>query len=413
MTSSRLEADTAPRCPVTAAPEPMPMARRCPFDPPEQYRALRRDDPVSRVLLPGGDHGWLVSRHADVRAVLSDDRFSHRNDLIEPTVPPTLQTEWVPIPPDAGEFNMTDPPVHTAYRRMLARYFTGRRIAAFADRIAAVAAEQRDALLAAGPGADLVATYAVPLAGRVICELLGVPESEREGLQSHIDAVFAIELTMETAYAAITGIGAALARIVDEADLPADGLLADLAERGEVGVDELRSIAGVLVGGGMDTTANMLGLGTLALTRHPDQRDVLLGPDATPTMVDELLRWLTISQWGAARRALADVEVGGVTVREGELVILALNAANRDEAAFPAPDRLDLTRSAAGHVAFGHGPHLCIGQHLARTTLWTGWRTLFAALPDLHPLAGDDELAFRDGMTHYGLHALPVAWSVR
>lgn len=414
--AARMPLDTpGPGCPVTGAGRPprMPMRRACPFDPPEEYRRLRAEAPVDRILLPSGDEGWLVSRLDLVREVLADPRVSHRNDLIEPVVPPQPSAPWTPTPPAPGSFNMMDPPEQTRLRKLLARYFSSRRVAAHADDTRRIAHEQLEELRAQGPGADLMAHYAVPLAGRVICGLLGVPDDERAGLQRDVDTLFEITLTVERAIPAITEFGAAVDRVVTASEKPdaGDALLADLAAREELDGDELRAVAGILISGGLDTTPGMLGLGALALMHHPDQVPVLLdAPEDAGWPVDELLRYLTISQWGASRRVLEDIEVDGVTLRAGELVVLALNAANRDPGAFAEPDRLDLTRRPTQHVAFGHGVHQCLGQHLARATLRVGWRTLFAALPDLAPAVDLDEVSLRDEMQHYGPRELPVLW---
>jgi len=409
-------------------PAPMPMARQCPFDPPEDYRRLRTEDPIHRILLPSGDHGWLVTRLADIRAVLSDSRFSHRNDLIEPVVPPRPLVEWTPTPPQPGGFNMMDAPDHTRYRKMLTRYFTARHVARFTARITQIAIEQIDRMVAAGPEADLVADYAEPLAGRVIFELLGADYDEYASLQRDIDNTFCLDVTLERAYPAMMNIGSAIERIVATrmAEVgrlggtePSGDVLTDLIVRGELDAEELRGIIGLLLIGGMDTTSNTLALGALALIRHPDQRAVFeAGSDSG--QVDELLRWLTISQWGVSRRALADVTLGagpdgsgGQLVHEGEMVVLALNSANRDPAAFTEPDRLDLRRQPRKHVALGAGVHMCIGQHLARATLRVGWDVLFSRLPDVRTVPGTGEPRFLHDMLHYGLRALPVTWGPR
>jgi cytochrome P450 len=391
---------------------PMPMARGCPFDPPERYRELRAEDPVSRLLLPSGDVGWLVTRFADVREVLADNRFSHRNDRIEPTVPPEQTAEWVPTPPEPGAFNMMDPPEQTRYRRLLAKYFSVRRIRGHAGMIEEIASELLDRMVATGPPADLVADYTVPLTSRTICVMLGIREDDRPALQEHINNVFAITVTPEQAYPAIMGIGEAMQRLVTECQRsPGADIVSDLLARGDLTVDEVRTIAGVLATGGMDTTANMMALGALTLLRHPDELDKLReDPALFEFSVDELLRFLTISQWGAVRRALSDVEIGGQLIREGELVVVALNSANRDERHFDEPDRLDISRRPPGHVAFGFGPHQCIGQNLARTSLSIGWRALFTRLSDLRVSVPLEDLSMRHDMTHYGLHALPVHW---
>lgn len=162
---------------------------------------------------------------------------------------------------------------------------------------------------------------------------------------------------------------------------------------------------------GHETTASMLSLGVVALLRHPDQLAALRADeDLVPNAVEELLRYLTVVHIGLRRIATEDVEIGGVTVRAGEGVVVALQAANRDPAVFADPDTLDLTRDAGQHLAFGHGLHHCLGQSLARAELQIALPMLFHRLPGLR-LTGPatEELAF-EGRAVHGVRELPVAW---
>nr|BFF04827.1 hypothetical protein GCM10020241_65020 [Streptoalloteichus tenebrarius] len=165
----------------------------------------------------------------------------------------------------------------------------------------------------------------------------------------------------------------------------------------------------MLLGAGLDTTANMLGLGTLALLAHPEQIPVITNPDTVDNAVEELLRYLAIVP-GTLRTALEDVEVEGVTVRAGETVMVSLPVANRDPERFADPDTLDLTRQTSGHVAFGHGVHQCLGQQLARVEMRVAFPALFRRFPTLRLAVPQEEVPLRDEMLIFGVHRLPVTW---
>jgi hypothetical protein len=264
---------------------------------------------------------------------------------------------------------MMDPPEQTRYRRLLAKYFSVRRIRARAGVIEQIATELLDRIAETGPPADLVTDYAVPLTSRGICTMLGISEDDRAAAREHINNVFAITVTPEQAFPTIMGIGKAMQRPVAECQRnPGADTVSDLLAREDLSVDKVRAVASVLAAGGMDTSVNMMALGTLTLVRHPEQLARLQeDPALFESSVDELLRYPTISQWGALRRALTYVEIGGQLIREGELVVVTLNSANRDERHFDEPNRLDLSRRQSDHVAFGFGPHQCIGRNLARS----------------------------------------------
>jgi cytochrome P450 len=203
----------------------------------------------------------------------------------------------------------------------------------------------------------------------------------------------------------------------DKLKKPADDLLSRLAvERlstGELTIVQAADLAVLLLIAGHETTANMISLGTLALLANPDQLiELQKNPDPkfVAGAVEELLRYLTISHSGRRRVATEDVEVGGQLIRAGEGVIVANDSGNRDPAAFPGPDTLDLRRPARHHLAFGFGPHQCLGQPLARVELQIVYGTLYRRLPTLRLAVGLDQIDFKQDMLVYGVHRLPVEW---
>ncbi|WP_328891815.1 cytochrome P450 [Streptomyces sp. NBC_00316] len=419
MTQLRAGLPSAPDTDRAQAPDPpvtLPSTRRCPLDPPPEYAVLRETCPVAPLKLtvgPGEGAGWLVTRLADVRSVLSDRRFSHRNELIGLPIPPPFPlTEYTPPPAAPGAFIKMDQPGHSRYRRLLTRRFTMRAIAELTPMITRLAEEHLDAMAGSGQPVDLVTAFAEPLTVRVMCEMLGVPDAVREPLARGLAVLSRMHYTVEELIGACTVIAEALQElVVAKRAEPGTDLLGELATGGELTDEEIVNIAWALLGGGFDTTANMLALGTFALLAHPEQLALLRArPELSDNAVEQLLRYLTISHLGASRAALADVELNGARIKSGDTVVLALPAANRDPEHFDAPDRLDITASAQGHVAFGHGEHQCIGQNLARSTLRIALPMLFDRFPGLRLATAVDEVPLRSDMLHYGVHELLVAW---
>lgn len=403
-------------CPMRAGAIPLPRDRTSPFDPPPEYTALRAGCPVAPLELtvgPGDGAGWLVSRLAEARAVLSDRRFSHRNELIGlPLPPPFPLTEYTPPPAAPGAFIKMDQPDHSRYRRLITRRFTMRGIAELTPMITRITGECLEGMADAGGPVDLVRAFAEPVPVRVMCAMLGVPESDQEPLNEHLGLLSRMSYTLEELITACTVIGGRLQELVEakRAD-PGDDLLSDLARGDKVTDEELVNIAWALLGGGFDTTMNMLALGTFALLTHPEQLAALRArPDLVDNAVEELLRYLTISHFGASRAALEDVELNGTRIKAGDTVVVALPAANRDPEHFASPDRLDITAVTQGHVAFGHGEHQCIGQHLARSVLRIAYPALFERFPSLRLATPVRDVPLRGDMLHYGVHELLVTW---
>lgn len=268
-------------------------------------------------------------------------------------------------------------------------------------RIERFTADCLDAMEQAGPTADLVEAFARPVPTPVICELLGVPHADRGRFLGLVEVIFdqaADAGVRDEAYAG-------LLRYVGELVLakraePTDDLLSDLAASGsapgsapdpgsgDLGAsglsdEELAGIGGLLLAAGLDTTANMLGLGVFALLANPGQLEALRGdPDLAGPAAEELLRYLSVAD-PLLRSALEDVEVAGELIRAGETVTVSVQAANRDPRRFPEPDRLDIRRRATGHLSFGHGPHQCLGQQLARVEMAVALPALLARFPSL------------------------------
>ena len=397
------------------APE-MPLhMRREGFDPVREMAALRDDEGVRQVETAFGMPAFLVARHADVKAVLADSaRFSNesRRAFDAPGAPKLSAEERDRM--RAGNLLGVDPPEHTRLRRMLTPEFTVRRMRRLEPRIVEIVDDHLDAMEKAGPPCDLVADFALPIPSLVICELLGVPYADRESFQQRTSMLLDISLPMDERLELGRESREYMADLVAGAQAaPGEDMLGMLVrDHGDdLSTDELIGIAGLLLIAGHETTSNMLGLGTLALLRHPDQLALVRDdPAAAAPAVEELLRFLGIVHSGIPRTTTQDVEVGGVAIPADSLVILALATANRDPRFLADGDRLDVTRDAAGHVAFGHGVHHCLGAPLARMEMRIAFPALLCRFPGLALAVPFDDVGFRAFHFIYGLRSLPVTW---
>jgi cytochrome P450 len=263
-----------------------------------------------------------------------------------------------------------------------------------------------------GPPVDLVAEFALPVPSLVICELLGVPYADRAEFQERTNRQLDLSLPMQERMRLGEEGRAYMAGLVARAQAdPGEDMLGMLVrEHGDdLTADELTGIASLLLLAGHETTANMLGLGTLALLRHSDQLAVVRDePDRVDAAVEELMRWLSIVHSGIVRVATTDTEIAGRRIAAGELVICGLSAANRDPELISDPDRFDVTRGGAGHVAFGHGVHHCLGAPLARMEMRIAYPALLRRFPGLAEVPGGAH--FRTSHIIYGLTSLEVTW---
>ncbi|MGW1163386.1 cytochrome P450 [Streptomyces sp. NPDC002519] len=402
---------------MTMEAAPLPTNRPNPFDPPEDYRVLRENQPISRMILADGSLGWVVTSYELVRSVLADPRFSA--DARKTTSPHRILPEAA-RQPRPGFFLQMDAPDHTRYRSQLTGQFTVRRMKSLEPRIHEHATDTLDEMQRAGDTADLVGAFAKRLPSLMLCELLGVPYDERGDFQRFTEGTPQTNLPRERAErsaqiaAAVIATNEYVLQLVRrKRKQPGDDMLSGLMTSDPTLTDEeVAGMGRLLLLAGHDTTASMLALGTFLLLQHPEQAAAIRrDPETVNRAVEEILRYLTIVQFGAFRAATEDLEVGGQLVRAGETVVCSLAAANRDPRQFIDPDRLDVTREHTPHVAFGHGAHWCLGHHLGRLEMRVGYRELFTRLPKLRLAIPPQEIEIRTGSTIYGLQSLPVAWS--
>jgi cytochrome P450 len=387
-----------------AAPTAYPFPARDGVAPDPAYARLR--GAPHPVVLDGGRPAWLATRTADVRTVHTDPRFS-RAEAAGGAAP------TAGLAPPAGSLLALDPPDHTRVRGLVAGAFSARRVAAMRPGVRAAA----EALLDALPGdrpVDLVAHYARPLSVRVVGDLLGVPAADHGRFADWSDALLsthpgAAEEIGRARGALVRYLGEQLARRAAD---PADDLLSHLAAQGDRATPhELVMLAMAVLVAGHETTANHLGSSLLLVLGDPERAAALrAAPDAVPATVEELLRLVVLGAVGGFPRvATDDVDLGGAAVRRGDVVIAALGAANRDPAAFPPdPDALRPGRPAGStHVAFGAGPHHCLGAALARIELAEGLSAVLRTRPAATPEPSAGTRWHRDSLVR-GLVDLPV-----
>lgn len=297
---------------------------------------------------------------------------------------------------------------------MLTPEFTIRRIKRLEPRITQIVDEHLDAMAAGGSPADLVEAFALPIPSLVICELLGVPYADREGFQRRANKQLDLALPIPERLDLARESREYMLDLVRRARVaPGEDIIGMLVREhaDELTDDELVGVASLLLLAGHETTSNMLGLGTLALLRHPDQLAAVRDePDAIGPAVEELLRWLSIVHTSIPRITTADVEVAGVPIPAGQLVFASLPAGNRDPEFIDEPETFDIRRGAPGHLAFGHGVHHCLGAPLARMEMRIAWPALFRRFPDLTLAEDFDHVAFREFHFIYGLRSLQVTW---
>jgi cytochrome P450 len=403
---------------VTTIQVSFPMPRTCPLDPPHGYAELAAESPITRITLPTGRSAWLIMGHTYLREILMDPRVSVNR--IDPGYP-----HLVSLTPEAlammSKVNDSlvglDPPEHTVHRRMLMNEFTVNRFRALRPRIEQIVDGCIDAMLAGERPVDLVQALSLPVPSLVISELLGVLAEDHELFQQCTLTAFNRKAPLEDRIGAGVNLLMYCDKLVTEKEeQPGDDLLGRLVvkyrEADRYDHTHLVGLAMLLLMAGHETTANMISLGTLALLEHPDQLALLKSdPSVTPKAVEELLRYLSIVDIsGGSRVALEDIEIGGVTIRQGDGLIALLSGANRDPSLFDHPDVMDLERGARQHVAFGYGIHQCIGQNLARLELEVVFGTLFRRIPELRLAVPAQDLPLKDDASIYGVLEMPVTW---
>ncbi|MGH3153287.1 MAG: cytochrome P450 family protein [Streptosporangiaceae bacterium] len=387
-------------------------------DPFGHFAEARARCPVQRVRLADGHPAWVVLGYDAARQALNDPRIS-KDMLAALEEAGDVVAEGLPGPDFSRHMLNVDPPDHTRLRRLVSRAFVPPRIAALEAAIRAIAGHLLDDLADAGPGAtvDLIEGYAYPLPFGVIGELLGIPGADRPRLH----AWFQVLLTgwagdpPPEAVQASDGIVAYLRELVDaKRQSPADDLVSVLVAATEgdaLTTQELLSSLFQLIVAGHDTTASLIGNGVVALLDHPGQLQALLAePGHLPAAIEELIRFTAPVPHATFRMTAEPLTLGGVQIPRHEQVLVCLASANRDPDRFPAPDVLDIGRSAGPNLGFGHGIHYCLGAPLARLEARIAFEELLGRHPGLRLAVGRDALAWAhgDGLVLRGLLSLPV-----
>jgi cytochrome P450 len=402
---------------TTSAAPRMPFGRPNALEAPPLYAQLRNEGPVVRVTTPAGDPAWLVTTFEAVREVVRDSRFGRSHP--HPERAARISDAALQNGP-RGNYD-TEQRDHKRLRRMLAPAFSAPRMRKLGDHIRDLAGSCLDDMAAARAAepdrpVDLNEYLAFPLPVLVICELLGVPYEDRNRFRRLSQRIS--ELTggqdardAMTEFKAYMGDLAERKRTDPQPDVISD-IVAVQEEDPTFTDDDLTTTAAGLLFAGHETTSTRIALGVMFLLSDLSRRDAFAADpygqvDAT---VEEVLRMSATGGTGLLRYAHEDVEIGGVTIARGDAVLISIDSANRDPAAFEAPDRFDPSRSPNIHLAFGHGAHVCIGANLARTELRTVFPLLFSRFPTLRLAVGVDDIQVRSSRLAGGVSAVPVRW---
>ncbi|GII87986.1 cytochrome P450 [Sphaerisporangium siamense] len=385
----------------------LPFPRRNRLEMSPKFRELRATAPIVRVRTGTGDEAWFAVRYDVVRTLLGDDRFGRTHPDPE-NAPRVSHAVIAGVPRGGFETEKAD---HARMRKLLTPAFSARRMKLLSGHVQDIVDELLDELAAKTPPADLHAHLSVPLPALVISELLGVPREDRERFRALADAMTDMSAP-GTAHAALEELSGYIHELmVEKRRRPAEDVFSDMATM-DADDQEVAELGAMLLFAGHETTVNRIDHGVAYLLTNPDQRDALAAdPSLAPAAVEEILRMSAPSDLGVTRWARTDVEIGGVTIRRGDAVIVGTMAANRDEGVFQEPDRFDILRHGEEpHLAFAHGMHYCIGASLARVELRSVFGTLFRRFPALELAVPLERIPVRTDRVTGGFAEMPVVW---
>ncbi|HKY29201.1 MAG TPA: cytochrome P450 [Pyrinomonadaceae bacterium] len=377
---------------------------------------LRASDPVYRTTLPDKTPVWLLTRYADVAALLRDERFT-KNRRSALTQEQLRKLPWTPPMFRPLERNMldVDPPDHTRLRSLVHKAFKPSLVEQMRSRTQAISDELLDRVLWLGE-MDLIGDFALPLPMTIITEILGVPAEDHDKFHRWSKAVVSLTSPSPT-LRVIPSVWKFLRYLRHFFKLrrrdPQDDLVSALIKAEEAGdklsEDELLAMVFLLLIAGHETTVNLIGNGTLALIENPNEmRKLQDEPSLVKPAVEELLRYTSPVLMTTERYALQDAVVHGVTIPRGEMTLGVIGSANRDETVFDNPNDLHITRDPNKHLAFGQGIHFCLGAPLARMEAQIAFTTLLRRLPDLRLNTPPHSLRWRPSIFLRGLASLPV-----
>jgi cytochrome P450 len=396
---------------------PLDRDRARPFDPPPALYRMREAGPLALVMPNSPEPAWLVTRYEDQRTLLTDPRMS--SDMRIQGFP--VAVEGIKQSQGGGTtrtiFGM-DNPRHDILRRMFAKEFLIRKISELRPLIQRHVDDLIDAMLAGPKPANFVTSFALALPTLVISDILGIPYQDQKMFQEITGKIVDPFLPKAEIVAAVSELAKYVSGLLDvKLREPRDDMISRLAayvEAGEMTREEAVGGGMVLIPAGHETTANMIAMSTILLLENPGQLDEIRAgdnPELIANAVEELLRYAHIPHYGRRRVALADIEIGGRVIRQGDGVILAGNIADREPGIFEGdPDTFDIHRDARHHLAFGYGIHQCLGQPLARAELQIVLATLFRRVPTLRIAVPVNQVSFHAALFMYGVDALPVTW---
>lgn len=379
----------------------------CPVALPALYSRLRAEWPVCRVRLPTGDLAWLVTRWQDARFVLTDKRFS-KAALLEPGAPKAR-----PGTLPAGLLMTSDPPEHSVLRAIVGRALNSERVAGLRPAITRIADRLIDGFVAVRGPADFVGGFAEAFAMQATCEVLGIPLADESRFRSWAETVLAVDgRPASEVERAQTELFAYMACVVERKTVcPGDDLCsAMLVGPPAVAAETVLKLVATLLVTGYETMVSALSNSVLALVLAPAGLGLAAGLEEKPEVLDELLRYGTFGDAVRSRRAVEDVRIRDVLVRRGDLVVVSIASANRDEAEFTGADRFDPDRSPNRHLSFGRGIHHCVGSQLARAELEIVLDRLAVRLPSLRLAVCPGEITMRVNSAEGVPERLPVKW---
>jgi cytochrome P450 len=378
------------------------------------HTECRRKPGLTRIRLPHGDDAWLVTRHEDIRTMLRDRRFS-RAACLEYD-----EARFSPQPVKTSVLGM-DGSDHTRLRRLIASglSFSERHITRLRPTAVAMAERLIDKMIDCGPPTDLDEHFAVPLAGEITCELLGIPFADRANFLGWLEAYVSTTMPADEVESRIEEISTYMTRLMTVRQAaPADDLISFLVQAKDndnlLSEPELIEVVNdLLLAGYYNTSAQLLNVIYLVLA-HPEQTRLLHEePELIPRAVDECLRCIPFPNHATfARYATEDVELGGTLIRKGEAVMPALPSGNRDETVFDNAGKLDFRRTKNPHLSFGYGLHHCLGPPLVRMIMQIALSALLTRLPDLSLAVTESELRWHTDLELRRVYELPATWQV-